>query len=197
MNLRKRGTEPDQAPKQVNKRRRVQKNKQIDDPVPAPNIQESNAVNLGRPGSPSHRLPRAGSHQIPPAQLQPEQLDQNVKARPVLHINPPELPDLPDPSQSEPSDPGSGRSEASTCYSQDVSNYDVESGVDPIGRIDGVDLMKWGEVVGAAEFIRSTSGLEGNWVGIRPLGKGGNGIAGLWEFRDENGQPTKVRIRTR
>lgn len=197
MNVRKRGTEPDEAPNQVNKRPRVQKNTPINDPVPPPNLQESNVVGSGRPGSPSYRVPQVGSHQIPPIQLPPEQLDQSVRARPVLTIDPPQLSDLPGPSQSGPTDPASGRSEASTCYSQRVSKYDVEPSVEPIGRVEEEDLQKWGKVDGAAEFIRSTSGLEGNWVGIRPLGKGGNGIAGLWEFLDENGQLTKVRIRTR
>ena len=196
MNARKRGTEPNEAPNQANKRRRMQKKTRIDDPVPPPNLQQFNEVDSGRPGSPSHRVPQVGSHQIPPGQLLPEQLDQGVRARPVLKINPPQFPDLPGPIQAGPTDPGSGRSEASTCYSQQVSNYDVEESVEPIGRVEEGDLRLWGKKDGVADFIRSTSGLEGNWIGVRPLGKGGNGIAGLWEWRDDNGQTTKVRIRT-
>ena len=196
MNSRKRGTKPDEAPDQANKRPRVQKKVQIPDPVPPPNQQEANVVDSGRPGSPSNRVSQAGSPHTPPVQLPPEQIDRRV-GRPILKLNPPKTPTEISPSRAGLTDPGSSRSETSTCYSQDVANYDVEPGVDPIGRIQDKDLKNWGSVDGAAAFIRSSSGLEGNWVGIRPLGKGGNGLAGLWEWRDENGQPTKVRIPTR
>lgn len=195
MSMRKRGTSPDEGSNQANKRPRIQHEIQIDDQATPPNLQKTNVVDSGRPGSPSNRVPQDGSHQTPPVQIPPEQIEQRVRARPRLILRPPRLPDQPGPSQAGPTEPGSSHSETSTCYSQDVSNYDVEPSVNPIALVGDEDLAKWGSVP-AVEFIRSTSGLEGNWIGIRPLGKGGNGIAGLWELRDDNGQTTKVRIRT-
>ena len=44
-----------------------------------------------------------------------------------------------------------------------------------------------------AVFIKSTAGLgNAKWIGVRPLGYGGFGTAGLWELRDENNAVTKV-----
>lgn len=38
-----------------------------------------------------------------------------------------------------------------------------------------------------AAFIKSAAGLDQlHWIGVRPLGFGGYGAAGLWERRDEN-----------
>ena len=194
MSTRKRGTSPNEASNQANKRPRVQNEIQIDSPAP-PNLQRTNIVDSGRPGSLSNRVPQAGPHQTPTVQIPREQIDQGVKARPKLILRPPRLPDPPGPCQAGPTDPGSSHSETSTCYSQAVCKYDVEPSVDALGEVEDEDLKKWEP--DAAEFIRSTSGLEENWVGIRPLGKGGNGIAGLWELRDDNGQTMKVRLRTR
>lgn len=195
MSTRKRGSSPDEAPTPANKRPRAQHGRQIDNTAPPPNLQRTNVVDSGRPGSPFDRVPQAGSHQTPPAQIPPEQINQEVRARPRLILRPPRLPDQPGPGQAGPNDPGSSHSETSTCYSQDVSHYDVDQSVSAFGWAEVEDISKWKK--GAAEFIRSTSGLDGNWVGIRPLGKEGNGIAGLWEWQDENGQTTKVKFRTR
>ncbi|KAL8737971.1 MAG: hypothetical protein Q9181_001193 [Wetmoreana brouardii] len=38
-----------------------------------------------------------------------------------------------------------------------------------------------------AEFIQSDHGYEEGWVGVKPLGQGGGGRAGLWEKRDKSG----------
>lgn len=51
-----------------------------------------------------------------------------------------------------------------------------------------------------AKFIRSD--LYGKrdapdasaWYGVKPLGRGGFGMAGLWEKRDENGEVVDVRL---
>ena len=93
------------------------------------------------------------------------------------------------PSQQPQFDHEWSDSETSTCYSKDVAAYDVrqDDEVDEIPRAE--DNEYWGS------FIRSRSGLDGNWVGVRPLGEGGNGIAGLWELRDDDGQTVKVSIR--
>ena len=113
--------------------------------------------------------------------------------RPQLIVNPPGPPTLPDPS---PADPGSSASEASTCYAQAAANYNIDPGFELHGTPQTGDYELWGSVEGAAEFIRSRSGLEEDWVGVRPLGKGGYGITGLWELRGDNGETLKVRIRS-
>ena len=44
-----------------------------------------------------------------------------------------------------------------------------------------------------AAFIKSAAGLgNAKWIGVRPLGSGGFGTAGLWELRDEDNAVTKV-----
>lgn len=44
-----------------------------------------------------------------------------------------------------------------------------------------------------AAFIKSAAGLDNaNWIGVRPLGSGAFGTAGLWELRDEDNAVTKV-----
>ena len=44
-----------------------------------------------------------------------------------------------------------------------------------------------------ATFIKSAAGLaNAKWIGVRPLGQGGFGTAGLWELRDENNAVTEV-----
>ena len=126
---------------------------------------------------------------------QPEQEHKRPK-RP-LFLRPPKPPALPAPSQVEPNDLGLSDSDASTCYSQDPAAYDVGRDVEAVEIPQAEDIEYWGSVKGAAEFIRSRSGLKGDWIGVRPLGKGGNGIAGLWELRGDDGQVIKVRICTR
>ena len=132
----------------------------------------------------------------PNVQLPSEQSKQRGKPR-RLRLIPPRLQNQTGPSGAESTDPGSSHSETSTCYSQDVTNYDVDRGVEAAGTPQAGDIEYWGKQKGAAEFIRSQSGLETSWVGIRPLGKGGCGIAGLWELRGDDGQVINVRVRTR
>ena len=99
-----------------------------------------------------------------------------------------------DPSQADLNDPGSSKSEASTCYSQEIENYDVGPGVEAQAVPNARDLKYWGRAGQAPQFIRSQSGIEGNWVGIKPLGSGGMGVAGLWELRGDDGQMVEVKF---
>ena len=117
------------------------------------------------------------------------------RPRPRVHLKP-NPPHSPDPSQADPNDPGSSISEVSTCYSQEVENYDVGPGVEAVGVPLARDIEYWGRAGVVPEFIRSQSGIEGNWVGIRPLGWGAMGTAGLWELRGDDGQLVEVRFRT-
>ncbi|CAF9917143.1 MAG: hypothetical protein ALECFALPRED_011059 [Alectoria fallacina] len=193
----KRGREPDEAPGHPNKHRRVQKKPQILDPVPRPHSRDDNEEEPGRPGPPSDQVSQVGPRHSSRVKLPPEQTSQRVQPLQRLKIIPPRPPNQSDPNQAGSTDPGSSHSDTSTCYSQYVANYDVEPGVEATGTPEAKDIEYWGSDKRAAEFIRSQSGLEANWVGIRPLGKGGCGMAGLWEMRDDEGQLIKVRIRTR
>ena len=116
------------------------------------------------------------------------------ESRPQLDSQSPQQ--QPGPSHAVNPDPESSDDETSTCYSKDVATYDVEPGVRATGRPDVEEFECCLKVDGAVEFMSSKSGLEGNWVGVWPLGKGGNGIAGLWELRDHDGRPAKVCSRT-
>lgn len=152
-----------------------------------------NARNVRPP--PEQPDSRARRHQPvnpnpPQAQLPPNVW--NKRLRPKVHS-----PNQPGPSRAEPADPEPNDSDASTCYSQSPEHYDVEQGVKAVGVPEPRDIELWGSTPGAAQFIRSQSGLEQDWIGVRPLGKGGNGIAGLWERRGDDGQVIDVRIRTR
>lgn len=56
------------------------------------------------------------------------------------------------------------------------------------------DLALW--TMSAAQFIRSQAGINDGdlaWVGKRPLGQGGFGLAGLWEKIDSEGNVVDVR----
>ena len=127
--------------------------------------------------------------------LATEQQDLRPRARQRLKLNPPKPPNQPGPSQSEPAVPESSHSETSTCFSRSVENYDIEPGVEAFGSPEKTDTQIWSRQ--EAQFIRSKSGLEENWIGIRPLGKGGYGVAGLWEMRGNDGELVKVKVRTR
>lgn len=214
----KRARGPEEAPEQINKRTRAQKKSQAPDPVPQRNLRRRKQEKPGRPGSSSHRAPHAEMNAPPPFQSPPQQPEQGRRPRQRLRLNPPkiqlqsqqpeqehkqgalpiskvpEAPALPGPSQLEIHDPELSDSDASTCYSQDAEAYDVGRRFKAVGTPKAKDIEYWGSVKGAAEFIRSRSGLKGNWVGVRPLGKGGNGIAGLWELRGTDGQVIKVSI---
>ena len=184
MNLRKRRREPDEAHERTNKRHRAQKKSQDPAPLPPPNQRNNDEPESGMPGSPSNRVPQAGSHRPSPVR------------RPLPQPNSQRPEKQPGPSHAVYPDPGSSHSETSTCYAQKVTKYDVEPGVQAIGSPDTKELDRCEKVTGAAEFMSSKSGLKGDWVGVWPLGKGGNGIAGLWELRDHDGRSTKVCSRT-
>lgn len=191
----KRGREPDEAPEHTSKHHCGQKNSHVLDFGPRQSLGNKNEIESGRPGPPSDPVSRADSHHSTPVRLPPERADQKAKRPQKLKLSPPRSPKKPTPRRSGPTDTRPSPSETSTCYSQSVANYDVDSSIEPIGRVEDGD-NRWESVDGATEFIRSKSGLEGNWVGIRPLGKGGNGIAGLWERRDDAGRLVKVKLRT-
>lgn len=219
MGKRARGSE--EAPEETNKRTRAQKRSQGPDPVPRRNLRRRNQEKPGRPGPSSHRAVSVKMNYTPPFKPPPQQLEQGGRLRQRRRLNAPsirlqsqqpeqeheqgarpitEAPEataLPASSKVEPNDPELSDSDASTCYSQDAAVYDVGRGVEAVGTPQAKDIEYWGSVKGAAEFIRSRSGLRGNWTGVRPLGKGGNGIAGLWELRGKDGQVIKVSICTR
>lgn len=130
----------------------------------------------------------------PKAQPPQEQPKHGDKPRQRLILKPPKLPEPPSPGLS---DTGSSDSETSTCYSQPVDTYDVEPEVEAVGTLHDGDDERWGSKEGVAQFIRSQSGLDTtDWLGVRPLGKGGCGMAGLWEKRGGDGRKIKVRTRT-
>ncbi|KAL8834334.1 MAG: hypothetical protein Q9170_003788 [Blastenia crenularia] len=58
-----------------------------------------------------------------------------------------------------------------------------------VGFASEVEIEKWGRRM--ARFVRSPyddSADAAGWYGMKPLGKGGFGMAGLWEKRDLNGE---------
>ena len=176
MTLSKREREPDEAPEPIYKHHRAQKKLQTPDSDPLLNPRNSDQIEPGRPGIPFFRVSQAGPHHSSSVRLPPKKPGQGARPRPRLRLNPPRPQNQPDLSQAVPTEPGSSRSETSTCYSQKAANYDAEPDADPVGNPKTEDLNSWGSVDGAAEFISSESGLKGNWVGVRPLGKGGNGM---------------------
>lgn len=220
MELRKRRREPDEAPKKGVKRQRVQEQPRAPNPIPQPNPAKKTEEEPGRSEPPVRKgKPRPQRKRNPQnVQLPPEQPDPRARLRPRAKPNasngqPPPKPPVqrgkpqprprrgPQPPQNRPGtsragplDPESSDSDASTCYSQSVAHYDVEPGVDAVGVPQAGDIELWGSRPGAAEFIRSRSGLEEDWIGVRPLGKGGCGIAGLWEVRGDDGRVVKVGI---
>ena len=189
----KRVREPGEVLEPTTKHQRVQKPRK---PGPAPpQIPPIEGQDeFGRPGPSSHRAPLAGAHHSPSVQPPPKQPEQRPGR---LRLNPPKPQSSPEPRPAEPTTPGSSASDTSTCYSQVVSKYDVARGVEAVGTPTVEDYEYWGQTEGAAEFIRSRSGLEENWVGVRPLGKGSYGVAGLWELRGDDGDVVKVSIQTR
>ena len=191
----KRVKRPNKVPNQTNKHTRVQKKSR---PSPQRNLRKNEEEKSGRPGPSSYQAPQGGLHlHHHPVQLPSQQPEQGGRRRPRLRLNPPKPQKLPSSSQTEPTGPRWSYSQTSTCYSQDVATYDVGRGVEAVGTPQAEEIEYWGSTKGAAEFIRSRSGLEEDWVGVRPLGKGGYGIAGLWELQGDDGQIIKVRIRTR
>ena len=125
-----------------------------------------NEEKSGRPEPSSHAASQAQLPQPPPIQL---------------------------PSQQPQLDNEWSDSETSTYYSKDAATYDVRRDAEIDGIPHAEDIELWG--LDAAKFIRSHSGRDENWVGVRPLGQGANGIAGLWELRGHDGEIVEVRIR--
>lgn len=97
-----------------------------------------------------------------------------------------------------PKDETTNQSAQSEQYSEDIEDeghkqYDALSYETTKGIANADDLELW--TLPAAEFIRSGIGLiesQDDWVGKRPLGQGGFGLAGLWERLDEDGTPVDV-----
>ena len=162
----KRSREPDEAPKQTNKHPRLQEKNHSSNPESTRNLWKGNEEKQDMPEPSSHATLQSRLPEHPPIRLPSQQSQLN----------------------HEWSD-----SETSTCYSKDAATYDVGEDDKADETPHAEDVEYWGRK--AAKFIRSSSGLDGNWVGVRPLGKGGNGVAGLWELRDDDGQMVKVRIR--
>ena len=75
-------------------------------------------------------------------------------------------------------------------HSDPVEAYDVAWTQKAAAPANASDLEKWDTA--PAEFIRSSSGLGIGWLGKRPLGAGGFGMAGLWKKRDDNGTVIEV-----
>ncbi len=190
MAIGKRVRQPEEAPGPSNKHQRRQQKPQIANPTTRQNPQDNNKEEPALPG-PSYQTPQAGPHPSPSNPVPPEQPKLQSRPHPQLKLNHPIS--QTDPSQAE---PGSSTSETSTCYSQSPSNYDVEDLFAYTENLEAEDYKLWGHVEGAVEFIRTSSGLEEDWVAVRPLGKGGNGIAGLWELRGDNGELVNVSVRT-
>ena len=173
----KRGREPPEA---SDKRYSAQKKARVPDPLVQTNQKPRTRLQAKQHPEkfePLLELPNKGGKPRP---------------RPRVHLtlNPPHPPD---PSQAHPNDPGSGTSEVSTCYSQEVENYDVGPGVESQAVPNARDMEYWGWAGQIPHFIRSQSGIEGNWVGIKPLGLGGMAVAGLWELRGDDGQMVEVK----
>lgn len=74
--------------------------------------------------------------------------------------------------------------------SDPVEAYDVAWNQKAAATAEASNYDKWGTA--PAEFIGSSSGLGNGWVGKRPLGVGGFGMAGLWAKLDGNGIVTEV-----
>ncbi|KAL9578433.1 MAG: hypothetical protein Q9203_007101, partial [Teloschistes exilis] len=69
--------------------------------------------------------------------------------------------------------------------------WDVPDGTRTRGRVTLRDqyrgyIKAWGWRM--LEFVRSDHGYESGWIGVKPLGEGSFGRAGLWEKRDEDGK---------
>ena len=75
-------------------------------------------------------------------------------------------------------------------HSDPVEAYDVAWDQKAAAPANASDYEKWDTA--PAEFIKSNSGLGSGWLGKKPLGAGGFGMAGLWEKRDDNGTVIEV-----
>lgn len=82
-------------------------------------------------------------------------------------------------------------SNAGDASDLEATLYDVDPDETAYGAPTAADLQYWTR--SAAQFIRSSSGIDATWVGKRPLGQGSFGIAGVWEKYDHNGNMVDVR----
>lgn len=140
-----------------------------------------------------------GNHGIGPQRtkrpgnrFQPYGAGQVHREQPPRVSNPgletPQLPRQSGPKSKTPSEPY----DIDEGYDSDpVEAYDVAWNQKAAATAKASDYEKWDTA--SAEFIRSYSGLGNGWVGKRPLGVGGFGMAGLWEKRDGNGTVTEAR----
>ena len=80
----------------------------------------------------------------------------------------------------------------SSTYAEDPFDNEALSYAKVAGITTRRDRERWSPE--AAAFIRSDSGIGHGeeWVGKRPLGKGGFGMAGLWQKRGDGGRPVAV-----
>lgn len=96
-----------------------------------------------------------------------------------------ETPQLPRQSESNSGTPSDPYEFGKNHGSDPVETYDLALNHKAAATAKASDYAKWD--IAPAEFIRSDSGLGNGWVGKRPLGAGGFGMAGLWEKLDGNG----------
>ena len=139
---------------------------------------------LDKHGAGPQRTKRAGNR------FEPYGARHVPAGRPLRVLNPGfETPQL--PTQSEPKSKNSSELSDDEDYDSDpVEAYDVAWNEKAAATANARDYDKWD--TDPAQFIRSYSGLGNDWVGKRPLGAGGFGMAGLWEKLDENGTVIEV-----
>lgn len=76
-------------------------------------------------------------------------------------------------------------------YSGPPELFDVSPGLRDAVPLADDEIYYWEDE--HAAFIKSAAGLDClHWIGIRPLGSGGYGTAGLWERQDENNALVEV-----
>ena len=139
-----------------------------------------------------------GNHSIGPQRIirpgnrfQPYRAGHLLAQRPLPVSDPGlEAPQLPGQSKSKSKTPSEDYDFDEGYESDPVEAYDVLWNQKAAAPANASDYEKWDTA--PAEFIRSSSGLGSGWLGKRPLGAGGFGMAGLWEKRDDNGTVIEV-----
>ncbi len=93
-----------------------------------------------------------------------------------------------------PSIASNGRASTVSIPSEPGEQYDALNTERIVGSTTNRFRTPW--VPEAASFIQSRPGgcLEGQWIGVRPLGQGSYGIAGLWEKRNDDGEVVDVGL---
>lgn len=90
----------------------------------------------------------------------------------------------------------SGRDPSVSLPRRPGETYDAAAKERVESRLDqgGGGEADWGK--DWTKFIRSAAGgcLNGNWVGVLPLGSGAFGRAGLWEKRNQDGKVVDVSL---